>query len=146
MTLPLRSQDLDSLMGMRDSSLVSVTQIELQLQIANTYFYIGQFEPALILAYYNIGDVHLYSGRRIQALEQDPEKALEHFIRYKELSDSLNNAIYAVNKNNDSPKIITISTAKEENKLLLTFSNSGPPIEVENTSDGSRFTIKIPLD
>lgn len=98
----------------------------------------------------------------------------------------LSNAIYAVDMNAGGPKIIIISTAREDNNLLLTFSNSGPPIEVEHmkqlfdpffttkepgegtglglsicytlvkehggeieadsTSEGSRFTIKIPLD
>ena len=40
----------------------------------------------------------------------------------------LDNAIFAVNMDPSRPKIITISTGIEDNKLILSFSNTGPSI------------------
>ncbi|TFH26258.1 MAG: GHKL domain-containing protein [Bacteroidia bacterium] len=58
----------------------------------------------------------------------------------------LDNAIFAVNVSSSGPKSITITTRKKKDKLILTFTNSGPSIKEEHLARlfDPFFTTKDP--
>jgi C4-dicarboxylate-specific signal transduction histidine kinase len=58
----------------------------------------------------------------------------------------LDNAIFAVNRETSGPKIITISTGKKGNKMILSFTNTGPSIAEEHLDQlfDPFFTTKDP--
>jgi signal transduction histidine kinase len=58
----------------------------------------------------------------------------------------LDNALYAVNSSSAGPKRITITTRKRKGKVILTFTNTGPPIEEKHMAQlfDPFFTTKDP--
>ncbi len=58
----------------------------------------------------------------------------------------LDNAIFAVNMEQSRPRIITISTGREGENIILSFSNSGPPVAEEHLAQlfDPFFTTKDP--
>jgi two-component system C4-dicarboxylate transport sensor histidine kinase DctB len=58
----------------------------------------------------------------------------------------LDNAIFAVNTRSLLPKNITITTRKRKDKMIMTFSNSGPSIKEEHMAQlfDPFFTTKDP--
>ncbi len=58
----------------------------------------------------------------------------------------LDNAIFAVNMEQSRPRIITISTGREGGNIILSFSNSGPPVAEEHLDQlfDPFFTTKDP--